>query len=42
MFKTVYLNDYALKEKEKVKDLITHLFYYYMITLTVWMMNLYS
>lgn len=30
MFKTVYLNDYALKEKEKVKDLITHLFYYYM------------
>lgn len=30
MFKTVYLNDYALKEKEKVKDLITHLFCYFM------------
>lgn len=30
MFKTVYLNDYAMKEKEKVKDLITHLFRYFM------------
>lgn len=30
MFKTVYLSDHALKEKEKVKIMISHLYYYYL------------
>ncbi|GFI60876.1 deoxyguanosinetriphosphate triphosphohydrolase-like protein [Clostridiales bacterium] len=30
MFKTVYLSENALKEKEKVKTMITHLYDYYM------------
>ena len=30
MFKTVYLSDHALKEKEKVKTMISHLYYYYL------------
>ena len=29
MFKTVYLSDYALSEKVKVKNMITHLYNYY-------------
>ena len=30
MFKTVYLSDHALKDKENVKTMISHLYYYYL------------